>query len=91
MASAAEISSDSASWEKKQLETGHIESERHTIDNLPDPDAGLSDEERAAHVTFSFQRHSIPFTNKSPGPRTPPEIGLQAYPMALVPLSYFVP
>jgi hypothetical protein len=47
MASAAERLSDGASEEKKigdQLE------ERHTIENLPDPDAGLSDEERAAQV-----------------------------------------
>lgn len=61
MASAAERTSDSASWEKKQLETGHVESERHTIDNLPDPDAGLSEEERAAHVTLSPRYFRRPF------------------------------
>ena len=52
MASAAERLSDNASEEKKIGQ--HLEDdndhERHTIDNLPDPDAGLSDEERAAHV-----------------------------------------
>jgi hypothetical protein len=47
MASAAERLSDGASEEKK---IGDALEERHTIENLPDPDAGLSDEERAAQV-----------------------------------------
>ena len=50
MASAAERLSDGASEEKKIAHDDHIENDRHTIENLPDPDAGLSDEERAAHV-----------------------------------------
>lgn len=49
MASAAETFSDGASEEKK-IGHDHVEDPRHTIDNLPDPDAGLSEEERAAHV-----------------------------------------
>ncbi|KAH7401851.1 MFS nicotinic acid transporter-like protein Tna1 [Phaeosphaeria sp. MPI-PUGE-AT-0046c] len=48
MASAAERLNDRASEEKK-IGHDHIENDRHTIENLPDPDAGLSDEERAAH------------------------------------------
>ena len=54
MASAVERLSDGASEEKK-LGNEHLENgnERHTIDNLPDPDAGLSDEERAAHVRLN--------------------------------------
>ncbi|KAH3916039.1 hypothetical protein HBI56_038760 [Parastagonospora nodorum] len=52
MASAAERLSDGASEEKK-IGSGHDHVEdpglRHTIENLPDPDAGLSEEERAAH------------------------------------------
>ncbi|KAF2134167.1 MFS general substrate transporter [Dothidotthia symphoricarpi CBS 119687] len=48
MASAVERNSDAASEEKK-IDHTHLERpHRHTIDNLPDPDAGLSDEERAA-------------------------------------------
>jgi hypothetical protein len=54
MASAAERLSDGASEEKK-IGNEHLESERHTIENLPDPDEGLSDEERAAHVRTQFQ------------------------------------
>lgn len=53
MASAAERVSDGSSEEKKigdeQLET----KARHTIENLPDPDEGLSEEERAAHVRLN--------------------------------------
>jgi hypothetical protein len=49
MAAAAERISDGASEERK-IGNDHFEDERHTIENLPDPDAGLSDEERAAHV-----------------------------------------
>ena len=52
MASAVERRSDTASDEKKvgdeYLENNNIK-HIHTIENLPDPDAGLSDEERAAH------------------------------------------
>jgi hypothetical protein len=57
MASAAERFSDGASEEKKignELGHDHIEDPRHTIENLPDPDAGLSNEERAAHVSEHF-------------------------------------
>ena len=57
MASAAERLSDGASEEKK-IGSGHDHVEdpglRHTIENLPDPDAGLSEEERAAHVHLPF-------------------------------------
>lgn len=57
MASAAERLSDNASSEEKKIGQDHLEdNERHTIDNLPDPDAGLSDEERAAHVRLSSYR-----------------------------------
>ncbi|KAF2034645.1 MFS general substrate transporter [Setomelanomma holmii] len=48
MASAVERLSDGAS-EEKEIGHEHVEGERHTIENLPDPDEGLSDEERAAH------------------------------------------
>ncbi|KAL6706872.1 hypothetical protein ACN47E_005015 [Coniothyrium glycines] len=53
MATAVERRSDNASDEKnigsnEQLEHNGIK-HIHTIENLPDPDAGLSDEERAAH------------------------------------------
>ncbi|CAO2648980.1 Nn.00g099290.m01.CDS01 [Neocucurbitaria sp. VM-36] len=44
--------SDSPVSEEKRIGNEHVEKEvvhRHTIENLPDPDAGLSDEERAAH------------------------------------------
>jgi hypothetical protein len=53
MASAAERLSDGASEEKK---IGHdqLEDERHTIENLPDPDAGLSEEERAVQVCLNI-------------------------------------
>lgn len=56
MASAAERLSDGASEEKK-IGHDHVENDRHTIENLPDPDAGLSDEERAAHVNPHFSIH----------------------------------
>jgi hypothetical protein len=49
MASAVERTSDGSSEEKK-IGHDHFEDARHTIENLPDPDAGLSEEERAAHV-----------------------------------------
>jgi hypothetical protein len=49
MASATERFSDRGSSDEKKI--GHEDHfERHTIDNLPDPDAGLTEEERAAHV-----------------------------------------
>jgi hypothetical protein len=53
MASAGERLSDGASDEKN---IGNALEERHTIENLPDPDAGLSDEERAAHVSDLLPR-----------------------------------
>jgi hypothetical protein len=49
MASAIERLSDGASEEKK-MGHDHVEDPRHTIENLPDPDAGLSEEERTAQV-----------------------------------------
>jgi MFS family permease len=53
MASTVERRSDTASDEKKvgdeYLENNNNIKHIHTIENLPDPDAGLSDEERAAH------------------------------------------
>lgn len=49
MASAAERMSDGSN-EEKFIGQDQLKTERHTIENLPDPDAGLSDEERAAHV-----------------------------------------
>lgn len=54
MAAAVERHSDSPVSEEKRIGDEHLEKNdivhRHTIENLPDPDAGLSDEERAAHV-----------------------------------------
>ncbi len=55
MASAVDKHSDAASDERKVESNGypdhsHLATDRRTsIDDLPDPDAGLSDEERAAH------------------------------------------
>ncbi|KAJ4370709.1 hypothetical protein N0V83_005230 [Neocucurbitaria cava] len=53
MAAAVERHSDSPVSEEKRIGDEHLEKNeighRHTIENLPDPDAGLSDEERAAH------------------------------------------
>ena len=76
MASAAERLSDGASEEKK-IGQDHVENDRHTIENLPDPDAGLSDEERAAHVTRPFHPELYPHQFKNilltlPLPRTAP-------------------
>lgn len=52
MASAAERPIDRSSEEEKTIGEKHVETAKHvhTIENLPDPDAGLSEEERAAHV-----------------------------------------
>jgi hypothetical protein len=61
MASAAEILSDGASEEKK-IGHNHLEDERHTIENLPDPDAGLSEEERAVQVRRLLFAHSSLWT-----------------------------
>lgn len=52
MASAMERRDDRSS-EEKRIESPPVEAHEHihtmhTIENLPDPDAGLSDEERAA-------------------------------------------
>ncbi|CAN9395707.1 unnamed protein product [Alternaria alternata] len=51
MASAAERPIDRSSEEEKTIGEKHVETAKHvhTIENLPDPDAGLSEEERAAH------------------------------------------
>jgi hypothetical protein len=54
MASAAERLSDGASEEKKIGNDDHVEHGGHTIENLPDPDAGLSEEERAVQVSSSY-------------------------------------
>jgi hypothetical protein len=62
MAAAAERPNDSASWEKKIGSDDHIENERHSIDNLPDPDALLSEEERAAHVNALVPSVDVPLT-----------------------------
>ncbi|KAH7391855.1 major facilitator superfamily domain-containing protein [Pyrenochaeta sp. MPI-SDFR-AT-0127] len=49
MATAVERHSDAAS-DEKNIGNKHVEHDQgHTIDNLPDPDAGLSEEERAKH------------------------------------------
>ncbi|KNG49198.1 pantothenate transporter liz1 [Stemphylium lycopersici] len=51
MASAMEHPIDRSSEEEKTIGEKHAETANHirTIENLPDPDAGLSEEERAAH------------------------------------------
>jgi hypothetical protein len=43
------------SSEEKTVGSEYVEAAKHvhTIENLPDPDAGLSEEERAAHVRLS--------------------------------------
>jgi hypothetical protein len=63
MASANEKPNRSS--EEKTIGDAHLETTKHvhTIENLPDPDAGLSEEERAAHVCRSapislFTNHS---------------------------------
>jgi hypothetical protein len=55
MATAAERLSDGASEEKK-IGNDHVEHGGHTIENLPDPDAGLSEEERAVQVRLLASR-----------------------------------
>ncbi|CAN9261259.1 unnamed protein product [Alternaria alternata] len=51
MASAVERPIDRSSEEEKTIGEKHVETAKHvhTIENLPDPDASLSEEERAAH------------------------------------------
>jgi len=53
MASGVERPIDRSSEEEKTIGEEHVETAKHvhTIENLPDPDAGLSEEERAAHVS----------------------------------------
>lgn len=66
MASAAERIGDGSSEEKK-IGDEHIDNERrHTIENLPDPDEGLSEEERAAQVRCTpHPRHEPELTEHS--------------------------
>lgn len=54
MASAIERPMGTSSEEEKTIGEEHLEVAKHvhTIENLPDPDAGLSEEERAAHVSY---------------------------------------
>jgi len=51
MASGVERPIDRSSEEEKTIGEEHVETAKHvhTIENLPDPDAGLSEEERASH------------------------------------------
>jgi hypothetical protein len=66
MASAAEQASNGSSEEKKIGDEQLEREQRHTIENLPDPDEGLSEEERAAQVRcFSKYIHSQRETNLS--------------------------
>jgi hypothetical protein len=60
MASAAERLSDHAS-EEKEIGQAQFDDVHDSIDNLPDPDAGLSKEERAIQVTLphTFIQSSI--------------------------------
>lgn len=93
MATAAERLSDGASEEKK-IGNERVEDERHTIENLPDPDAGLSDEERAIQVRLlaspvPFKRDMALLTHTS-GPQTPLETRSQAHPLALLPVPDFL-
>jgi hypothetical protein len=70
--------------EKNVGDTG--KHENTAVNDIPDPDAGLSDEERKKIVgkeAVSFQPHS---TDTCAGQETCPQIGLHAYPMALLPL-----
>jgi hypothetical protein len=70
MASAIEKPHDTSS-EEKTLDTEQLETAKpiHTIENLPDPDAGLSEEERLAHVHSLPLSPSLPVTNKPPRTR----------------------
>jgi uncharacterized protein YidB (DUF937 family) len=62
MASAMERPIDRSSEEEKTIGDEHVETAKHvhTIENLPDPDAGLSEEERAAHVSYSLPEPNSP-------------------------------
>ena len=57
-----------------------------TRDDIPDPDAGLSEEERAAHVRCLL-RSLLTSTHNCAGSQTALEAGCQAHPMAVL----FVP
>lgn len=60
MASAMEHPIDRSSEEEKTIGEKHVETANHihTIENLPDPDASLSEEERAAHVRVTHRAFS---------------------------------
>jgi hypothetical protein len=87
MASAAERLSDGASEEKK---IGDALEERHTIENLPDPDAGLSDEERAAQVCPSLSFVTL-LANATIGSQTALETRPKAHPMAFILVPHLLP
>lgn len=60
MASAMEHPIDRSSEEEKTIGEKHVETANHihTIENLPDPDASLSEEERAVHVRVTHRAFS---------------------------------
>ena len=93
MASAIEKPLDRSS-EEKTIGDKHFETAKHvhTIENLPDPDAGLSEEERLDHVrsTPLLPPH-ISFLTKIPGQKAPPQARLQAHPLALLPVPNLLP
>lgn len=93
MASAAERLGDGASEEKKiRSAHDHVEDpgQRHTIENLPDPDAGLSEEERAAHVHCPSNT-SGNSTDTCIGSQTPQKTRPQAHPLAVLPIPHLLP
>jgi hypothetical protein len=75
--------------EKNVGDTG--KHENTTVNNIPDPDAGLSEEERKKIVgrhPGTFQPHS---TDVCAGQKARPQIGFHAYPLAVIPLSDQLP
>jgi hypothetical protein len=58
---------------------------------LADPDAGLSEEERAAHVRMVIPENSLPSADNNTGPQTPLETRHQAHTMAVFLVSDLLP
>jgi hypothetical protein len=96
MASAVERPIDRSSEEEKTIGEEHVETAKHvhTIENLPDPDAGLSEEERAAHVshlhTEPKHRTMTILTQHPPGQSPPPQTRRPTNSLALLPLPHFL-
>jgi hypothetical protein len=76
----------------ERLSDEKVAEQPHTAVDIPDPDAGLSAEERAAAVYSPFTFLSIhPKLTAETGQNTPLETRPQTHPMALVPLFDFLP